>query len=106
VKRVTTHAKDFGDEYCQNCQREFYFYSNSHIIVDMPHFDSLRHLIRADGLPWWSPSQVMATICCMCSVGSVCMHALLCLIFIIAVHLGNKVIFYQLSLSAMITGHT
>jgi len=42
-----------------------------------------------DGIPWWSPSQVLATILCVC--------ALLCLVLIIAAHLGNKVIFYQLS---------
>ena len=38
----------------------------------------------ADGLPWWSPSQVLATICC---VFSVCVCLLLC----------NKVTFYPLS---------
>ena len=32
----------------------------------------------------------------MCAVWK-CVHALLCLVFIIAVHLGNEVIFYQLS---------
>ena len=33
--------------------------------------------------------------CVQC--GSVCVRVLLCLVFIIAVHLGNEVIFYQLS---------
>ena len=34
----------------------------------------------------------------MCAIcGSVCVRALLCLVFIIAAHLGNNVIFYQLS---------
>ena len=32
----------------------------------------------------------------MCAVWK-CVRALLCLVFIIAVHLGNEVIFYQLS---------
>ena len=51
---------------------------------------------RADGLPWWSLSQVLVTKLCVCSV-CVWVCVLLCLVFIIAVRLGNKVIFYQLS---------
>jgi len=41
-----------------------------------------------DGIPWWSPSQVLATRLC---------SALLCPVLIIAAHLGNKAIFHQLS---------
>ena len=51
-------------------------------------------IVGAGDIPWWSPSQVLATNYCVCSV---CVCALLCLVFIIAVHLGNEVIFYQLS---------
>ena len=53
-------------------------------------------IVGAGGIPWWSPSQVLTTNYCGCSV-CVCVRALLCLVFIIAVHLGNEVIFYQLS---------
>ena len=41
------------------------------------------------------PSTSHYLFCVQC--GSVCVRVLLCLVFIIAVHLGNKVIFYQLS---------
>ena len=34
-------------------------------------------------------------LCVQC--GSVCVRVLLCLVFIIAVHLGNRILFYQLS---------
>ena len=50
--------------------------------------------VGADGLPWWSPSQVLANNYDVCGVW-VCV--LLCLEFIIAVRLGNQVIFYPLS---------
>ena len=53
-----------------------------------------RWIAGADGLPWWSSSQVLANNYGVCGVW-VCV--LLCLIFIIAVHLGNKVIVYPLS---------
>ena len=43
------------------------------------------------GRGWWSPSQVIATSCCVCSV---CMH---CLSANITAHLGNTVIFHHLS---------
>jgi hypothetical protein len=49
----------------------------------------------ADGIPWWSPSQVIATNYCVCSV-SVCIYSD-CLVFINAAQLDNKVIFYPLS---------
>ena len=39
---------------------------------------------------YWPPTIVCVCVC-------VCVRVLLCLVFIIAVHLGNKVIFYQLS---------
>ena len=54
-------------------------------------------IVEAGGIPWWSPSQVLATNYCVCSV-CVYVCALLCLVFIIAVHLGNEVIFYQVPL--------
>ena len=41
------------------------------------------------------PSASHHLLCVRC--GSVCVRALLCLVFITAVHLGNKVIFYPLS---------
>ena len=41
------------------------------------------------------PSTGHHTLCVQC--GSVCVRVLLCLVFIIAVHLGNKVIFCALS---------
>ena len=53
-----------------------------------------RWFAGTDGLPWWSPSQVLANNYGVCG-GWVCV--LLCLVFIIAVHLGNMVIFYPLS---------
>ena len=53
-----------------------------------------RWIAGADGLPWWSSSQVLANNNGVCGVW-VCV--LLCQVFIKAVHLGNKVIFYPLS---------
>jgi len=47
-------------------------------------------IVDADGLPWWSPSQVYY------SHQLVCVY-LFCLVFIIAAHLDNRVMFYQLS---------
>ena len=41
------------------------------------------------------PSISHHMLCVQCE--SVCMRALLCLVFIIAVHIGNEVYFYQLS---------
>ena len=39
-----------------------YFFSN--VCVNAPYFDGLTHLMRGvDGLPWWSPGQVLAIIC-------------------------------------------
>jgi len=49
-------------------------------------------LIRTDGLPWWSPSQGLATMHCVCSV-CVCVRA--CVTD--SNHPRNKVIVYQLS---------
>ena len=35
-------------------------FSNSNVLVNAPYFDGLTHRARgADGLPWWSPSQVL-----------------------------------------------
>ena len=35
---------------------------NSNVFVNAPYFDGLTHRSReADGLPWWSPSQVLVT---------------------------------------------
>jgi hypothetical protein len=52
--------------YLLDCESD---YSSSNVFVNAPYFDGLTHWIRgADGLPWWSPSQVLATICCVCSV--------------------------------------
>ena len=48
-------------------------------------------ILGTDGLPWWPSNQVLANICW------VCMCVLLCLVFIIAVHLGSNVTFYPLS---------
>ena len=46
-----------------------YSHSSSNVFVNAPYFDGLTHQIRgADGLPWWSPNQVLATICGVCSV--------------------------------------
>ena len=56
---------------------------------------TVESFVGAGGIPWWSPSQVLATNYCVCSV-CVCVE-LRRLVFIIAVHLGNKVIFYPLS---------
>ena len=66
-------------------------------LVNAPHFDDLTHRIRgADGLLWWSPNQLLTTICAQC--WNVSVRVLLCLVFIVAAHLGNKVIVYMLSL--------
>ena len=54
-------------------------------------------IVGAGGIPWWSPRQVLATNYCVCSVYVYVCVELLCLVFIIAVHLGNKVILYPLS---------
>ena len=59
------------------------------------------HLSQANQRHGWSflvVTQLSTShhlLCVQC--GSVCVRALLCLVFIIAVHLGNEVIFYQLS---------
>jgi len=45
-----------------------------------------------NGLLWWSPSQVLATIYCVCGV---CVRVTALLVFIKVAYLGNKV--YQLS---------
>ena len=42
------------------------------------------------------PSTVAIILLCV-QCGSVCVRALLCLVFITAVHIANEVIFYQLS---------
>ena len=78
--------------------------SNSNVFVNVPYFNGITHRIRgANGLRCWSPIQVPTTICCVCCV-KVCVHVLLCLVFVIAVYLGNKVIFYQLSmLTSLVT---
>jgi len=70
------------------CRGDLNLNVNVNIIRDlraMCHF----WIWRTDGIPWWSPSQVLATNYSVC--------ALLCPVLIIAAHLGNKVIFYQLS---------
>jgi len=46
------------------------------------------------------PSQVLATDYCVCKCMCVRVTAL-CLVFIIAVHLGNKIIIYQLTPQAL-----
>ena len=53
-----------------------------------------RRIADADGHPWCSPSQVLATICCACNVFAC---VLFFLVFIKAVHLGNKITFRPLS---------
>jgi hypothetical protein len=43
--------------------------SKPNIFVNVPYFDGLTHRIReACGLPWLSPSSVLAIICCVCGV--------------------------------------
>ena len=44
-----------------------------------------------------STGQQLWCVRCVCVCVCVCVRVLLCLVFIIAVHLGNEVIFYQLS---------
>ena len=72
----------------------YYFYytaGNAQYVIAVK-----RWIAGAVGLPWWSsPSQVPANIYGVCGVW-VCL--LLCLVIIIAVPLGNKVIFNPLSL--------
>jgi len=58
----------------------------------VPYADGL--IVGADGIPWWSPSRVLATNYCVCKC--MCVRVT-CLVFIIAVHLVNKVIIYQLT---------
>ena len=55
---------------------------------------SLQRIVGADSLPWWSPSQALAShhmLSVQCE--RVCMCVLLCLAFMIAVHLANEVTF-------------
>jgi hypothetical protein len=41
---------------------EYPFNCNCYIFVNAPYFDTFTHRLRgADGLPWWSPSQVLIT---------------------------------------------
>jgi len=56
-------------------------------------FDGL--IVEADGIPWWSPNQVLATNYCVCMCMCVSVTALSGIH--IAVHLVNKVINYQLT---------
>jgi hypothetical protein len=70
------------------------------------HISIVDHRLKgADGLPWWSPSQILASNYCVCSVW-VCVCVLIYLAFIIAVRLGNKEIFYHAVITADITGHS
>ena len=43
------------------------------------------------GIPWWSPSGVQTTNHCVCEGSAAC------LLIIVAVHIGNKGIFHQIS---------
>ena len=43
--------------------------NDSNVFVNAPYFDSLTlRILGADGLPWRSPSLVLATNCGVCSV--------------------------------------
>ena len=75
--------------------------SNSIVFVNAPYFDCWTHGIRgADGLSWWSPNQVLVTICCVCSVEVCACVYCFCLVLERSM-LHNDVIFYQLSLPTL-----
>ena len=72
--------------------------SNSNVFAKAPYFDGFDALNQRSGWPplvVTHPSTSHHLWCVQC--GSVCMRVLLCLVFIIAVCLGNEVIFYQLN---------
>ena len=84
-----------------------YSNSTSNVLVNASSFDGMTYRIRgADRLPWWSPSRVLATIFGVCSVEvyALCVRVLLCLVFIMAVHLCNEVLFLPV-ITTDITGH-
>ena len=62
-------------------------------------------IVGAGGIPWWSPSQVLAINYRVCSVSCVCVCALVCLVFVIAVLHGNEAIFLPVT-TADIIGHS
>ena len=77
-----------------HCQSGVKVHSNANVFVNAPYFNSLTHQIRgAYGLPWWSPSKLLATICCVCSIEK-CVRACTALCGnYYSVHIGNKAIF-------------
>ena len=71
---------------------ESLYYTILYYTVQIIYHAIYRKQIRGkDGLPWWSPSQVLAAICCVCTVKA-CMRVLLCLVFLITAHLCYEVI--------------